>query len=611
MNLGFRELALVPVLLGGLMSITLSAAEASPPKREVESALGRRIPHFVLPDAQGEQRALNHWRGQQALVLVFMGTECPIGNRYLPVLDALQQKYQDGRVQVLLVYANPADTAEDVARHVQQFQTKLPALIDKEQMLLRVAGAARTPEVVVLDARRVIRYQGRIDDRFGYDYQRETPQRADLELAVAEVLERKEVSVPQTTVAGCLIKRVPSRRPAGDVTYAGQVARIVQEKCQSCHRPGAVAPFSLLAADDAVNWADMIKQVVLERRMPPWHADHRYGSFTNDRSLTPAELDTLVDWVDAGAPLGDLQQAPPPRQFASTWTIGEPDVVFRLPKEVTVPATGVVAYQYYETPTNFKEDVWIQAAECRPGNRAAVHHIICFYRVPGQQRQGIDERRLGDQWIAGTAPGDVALILPPGMARKIPAGAVLIWQMHYTPTGKVETDRSEIGLVFYKGQEPPQRNVHTRGVVNPAFRIPAGAANHQVRSNLILPRDVLLLGFMPHMHLRGKDFEYTAIYPDGQRETLLSVPRFDFDWQSSYRLSAAKRLPKGTEIKCVAHFDNSVDNPANPDPHRDVRWGDQTWEEMMIGYIDYALADPEPGDTAGTRRDQRDGGAGQ
>ncbi|MFW6125286.1 MAG: hypothetical protein ACOC46_03990, partial [Pirellulales bacterium] len=249
-------------------------------------------------------------------------------------------------------------------------------------------------------------------------------------------------------------------------------------------------------------------------------------------------------------------------------------------------AQGTVPYMYFTTPTYFKEDVWIQAAEAVPGNRRVVHHIIVSAKDPNRsgRREG---RGFGDVFLVGTAPGDMPLILPPGVARRVPAGSMLVWQMHYTPTGKVERDRSKIGLVFHKGDQPPRWNSVTRPISNHEFRIPPGDPAHRVESEMVLDRDVKLLGFMPHMHLRGKDFKYTAIYPEGEKEVLLSVPRYDFNWQASYRLAEPKPLPEGTKLHCVAHFDNSGLNPANPDPTEEVRWGDQTWEEMMIGWIDY------------------------
>jgi hypothetical protein len=399
-------------------------------------------------------------------------------------------------------------------------------------------------------------------------------------------------------IAGCLLvvllagsaavanepsKATDQNKPT--VTFAKDISRILQNRCQTCHHPGTAAPFTLATFNDAVHWADTIREVVKDNRMPPWHADPHYGKFSNDRRLPKAEKDAILAWLNSGMPLGDKNDLPAPRVYAAGWVIGKPDVIFEMPEEQTIPATGVVPYQYFVTPTNFKEDVWIEAAEARPGNRAAVHHIIVSYRDPKSQGRQ-NGRGFGDGFIVGTAPGDMPLILPPGVAVKIPAGAELVWQMHYTPTGKEAKDKSQVALVFYKGKEPPKRFSHTRGISNNSFVIPPGDSNYPTESEWVVPRDTLLLSFMPHMHLRGKDFEYRAEYPDGRSEIILKVPRYDFAWQTSYRLAEPLRLPKGTKIHCTAHFDNSAGNPANPDPKKEVTWGDQTWEEMMIGWVD-------------------------
>lgn len=379
------------------------------------------------------------------------------------------------------------------------------------------------------------------------------------------------------------------------VTYAKEVSRILQDRCQTCHHAGTAAPFSLLSYDDAKHWSGSIQEAVSEKRMPPWHADPKYGKFANDRRLSDTEKKTLLAWIDQGCPLGDKKDLPAPKTYEDGWVIGKPDVIFELPKEQTIKAEGTEPYRHIVMKTNFKEDVWIEAAEARPGNRAAVHHIIIFYRDPKNpgMRGGLGGGGLGNGFVVGTAPGDMPQIYPQGVARKIPAGAELIWQMHYTPTGKVEKDRSQVGFIFYKGKEPPKHAAYTRGIAQMALKIPAGEPNQKAESDWTVPNDMHLFSFMPHMHLRGKDFEYKAIFPDGRTEVLLSVPKFDFNWQTMYREEKALFLPKGTRIHCTAHFDNSDKNPANPDPTKVVRWGDQTWEEMMIGWVDYYW-DKEP-----------------
>ena len=581
-------------LVGGFL-LCLPGSSGGAEKADVpeQSAVGKQVANFVLPQGAGEKEiALTDFGGKRAVVLFFMGTSCPIANLYITEMQELQEKYGPQGLQVVGVYANSGVTREEIADHVKEYNVTLPVLFDAEQRLLGLVSATRMAEVLLLDERRVVRYHGRIDDRFGYTYKRNDPRRADLEEAVRELLEGKEISVPQTKPYGCLITRRDQSTSDHQLTYAKDIARIIQTRCHECHREGMVAPFALMDYDDVTEWSAMIKEVVSQRRMPPWHADPRYGHFSNNRYMPQEEVDQLISWIDSGMPFGDKKNLPPAPEYAEGWVIDEPDVVFQLPEEVTVPAEGVVPYQYYTVPTDFKEDVWIEQAEARPGNRAVVHHIIMFIRDP-KKAGGRGEGRIGDNFVTGTAPGDPPTVLPPGVAIKIPAGSELVFQMHYTPTGKEEKDRSEVGLVFYKGSGPPKRIAHTKGIMNVRFSIPPGDANHRVESSFTFNQDALLLNFMPHMHLRGKDFLYEAKYPDGTEEILLSVPAYDFNWQNKYVVAEQKLLPAGTTIHCVAHFDNSAQNPANPDPKETVRWGDQTWEEMMIGWLGFVWAEPD------------------
>jgi hypothetical protein len=393
------------------------------------------------------------------------------------------------------------------------------------------------------------------------------------------------VSVKTTEVAGCLISRPRRGVPKGEVTYTRQISRILQEKCQDCHHPDTAAPFSLLTYDDAVNWADMIREIVVQRRMPPWHADPRFGDFTEERRLSDDEIDLLVAWINDGTPRGNPQDEPAARDFPNGWRIGEPDVVFELPREVTIPAKGTIPYMYFETPTNFDHDVWIQACEARPGNKAAVHHIVLFYKLPGEDRPNLQRN-----WIDGSAPGYVPMQLSEGIGRRLPAGSKLVWQVHYTATGKVEKDRSQYAFKFCK--ERPARELQTAWIANQKFRIAPQDANSEVRSQYTFSKPAVIYGFSPHMHVRGKDFQYKAFFPDGTSEVLLSVPQYDFNWQATYELKEPRKVLPGTRIECVAHYDNSKGNPANPDSSKPVFWGEQTWEEMMIGYTHFVWDEP-------------------
>ncbi|HTI52319.1 MAG TPA: redoxin domain-containing protein [Planctomycetaceae bacterium] len=566
--------------------ITVAAATPSTSAEgKALSAIGRRLPNFVLADPAGKMVGLADFRDKPYLVITFITCECPLSNQYLPVLTELQQKYAGKGVQFVAVNSQPGVTSEKIATHAKDYAIGFPVLCDTRQTVADILSASRTCETFVLDPQRFVRYQGRIDDRYQYTTKRDNPSRHDLAAALDELLANQNVSVKTTEVSGCLISRPRRGAPKGEITYTKQISRILQEKCQDCHHPNTAAPFSLLTYDDAVNWADMMRETVVQRRMPPWHADPRFGSFSEERRLSDDEIDLLVAWINDGTPQGDPQDAPATRDYPDGWRIGTPDVVFELPKEVTVPAKGTIPYMYFETPTNFKEDMWIEACEARPGNRTAVHHIVLFYKAPGDQRPNLQRN-----WIDGAAPGYVPMQLPEGIGRRIPAGASLIWQMHYTATGKVEKDRSQYAFKFCK--QRPTRELQTAWIANQKFRIAPNDPNSEVRSQFTFSKPAVVYGFSPHMHVRGKDFQYKAFFPDGTSEVLLSVPQYDFNWHASYRLKEPRRVPPGTRVECVAHYDNSKGNPANPDPTKPVFWGDQTWEEMMIGYTDFVWDEP-------------------
>jgi hypothetical protein len=389
----------------------------------------------------------------------------------------------------------------------------------------------------------------------------------------------------------------PSPRP----TFTGAVAAILQERCQICHRPGEAAPFSLLTYQAARPWAKAIKAAVLTLKMPPWFADPHVGNFSNDASLRQSEIDTIVRWVDAGAPEGNPKDMPPPRRFAEGWAIPAPDVVIELPAPFEIPARGTIEYQHILIPAPFKTDRWVQFAEARPTDRAHVHHIIAFIREPGsqwlkdakpgipfvpnkeQEEKNVDASELPSDFLVGYAPGQPPERFTPGQAKLIRAGSDIILQVHYTTDGKASRDRSRIGLVFAK--EPPAKRVFTLSATNGKFRIPAGAPNYRTDAEFELGSAVTLYGLHPHMHGRGKDFEYRVRLPDGEKRTLLNVPNYRATWQLWYDLAEPISLPKGAIIECTAHFDNSANNPLNPDPTREVTWGDQSWDEMMVGFF--------------------------
>jgi len=381
------------------------------------------------------------------------------------------------------------------------------------------------------------------------------------------------------------------------VTFSKDVAPILYNKCIECHRAGEIAPMSLLSYQEVRPWAKSIRQRVADRSMPPWSADPHVGKFSNDPSLSQKEIDTIVSWVDAGAPKGEDKDMPATPKFTQGWTIGKPDVVLTMQEEYAIPADGTIPYLYFTIPTGFTEDKWVQAMEIRPGNRGVVHHVIAFVQEAGAARRGNagGEAQQGRGQLGGITPNKTGVTFAPGTARLIKAGSSIVFQLHYTTNGEATKDRTSIGLVFSK--EPPVKTVVTGNALNARFVIPAGDGNHEVKSSTTFKEDVHITSFMPHMHFRGKDFIYTAVFPDGHSEVLLNVPKYDFNWQLTYVLEKPIALPKGTRLDCVAHFDNSTKNKYNPDPSKEVRWGDQTWEEMMIGWFSYTR-DAEQRETA-------------
>lgn len=373
---------------------------------------------------------------------------------------------------------------------------------------------------------------------------------------------------------------------AAKATFSKDVAPILNNRCVECHRAGEAAPMAFTSYKEARPWAKAIKAAVLIKKMPPWLADPAHGKFSNDRRLSPEEIETITAWADAGAPEGDPNDLPPPPEFAAGWNIGKPDAVFDIGEDFDVPASGVVPYKYFTVETNFKEDIWIEAAECRPDKRAAVHHIIVFVVDPKENLAGT-----GGNLLVGWAPGDPPMNYAPGTAKLVRAGSKLRFQMHYTPSGTAVKDRSHVGLRFAK--QPPKHRALTGRALTFNFKIPPYADNHEVTSSFTAKEEVRVTSLMPHMHVRGKDFKYTVVYPDGRSEVLLHVPKYDFNWQLSYVLAEPLVLPKGARIDCVAHYDNSANNKYNPDPSKEVKWGDQTWEEMMIGWFNYTV-DAQP-----------------
>ncbi|MCC6493405.1 MAG: redoxin domain-containing protein [Pirellulales bacterium] len=535
---------------------------------------------FTLNDQAGAKRSLSDWKDREVVVVVFLGTECPLAKLYAGRLVEMEQKYREQGVQFIGINPNQQDTLQELAGYATKYGVDFPLLKDPGAKVADQFGATRTPEAFVLDRSRTIRYQGRIDDQYGVGSARLKPSKSELADAIEALLAGKPAPTPRTQGVGCLIGRREPSREEGAVTYAKDIAPILQNRCVTCHRTGQIGPFALTEYEDVAAWSDMCLEVIDNLRMPPWGANPAHGEFANDPRLSDEEKELFRKWVAAGVPEGDPADLPPPRQFADGWQIPKPDVVYQMPQEFQVPATGTVDYQYFVWDPGFKEDKWVYAAEARPGNPEVVHHLFLFFIPPGQEEVEPEDALFNA--IAAFAPGMPAIAGDERYAYRIPAGSKLAFQVHYTPNGRATTDRSEAALIFADPAKV-RTQIRIEAAMNPKFIIPPNHPDYVVHAQKKIKRDTKLYTLTPHMHFRGKSFRFTAKYPDGSEEILLDVPRYDFNWQIVYLLKKPKLLPQGTVIELEAHYDNSADNPLNPDPDQTVYWGDQTWDEMMLG----------------------------
>jgi len=545
-----------------------------------QSRTGNRVEVFKLNNCYGKAVSLHDFSQAKAVAIVFLGTECPLANLYGPRLNEIQRKYANRGVQVIGINSNKQDSLTEVAAYVHRHKISFPMLKDPGNRVADAIGAERTPEVFLLDDKLTVRYHGRIDDQYGVGYSKERGAKPELSLAIDALLSGKPVTKPETKAVGCYIGRVKKSTPIGSITFTKDIAPILNSKCVSCHRKGQIAPFTLTSYDDVLGWEDTILEVIADNRMPPWYADPAHGKFANDARLSDEQRKLISDWVKNGMPEGDSRHLPELPEFAEGWNIQQPDQIIAMrDKPIFVPAEGVLDYRRFVIDPQWNEDKYIVSAEARPGTRAVVHHILVYVIPPGKRRR--DLRKI----LAGYAPGSPPLQLKNGTAIEVQAGSKLLFEMHYTPNGTKTSDLSHVGFRFVKKQAVRKR-LHGRIAVNTRFEIPAGAANHTVKATYVSRQDENLISMSPHMHLRGKSFRYDIRFPDGRGKTLLNVPQYDFNWQLKYILEKPLTLPAGTRITCTAVFDNSEFNITNPDPAKVVRWGDQSFEEMMIGFME-------------------------
>ncbi len=562
--------------------VNLDPKEAPKVRLASVAGVGRFVPDVVFTDLAGKSGKLSDFKGSKFTVVAFTNTTCPICKKYTPTLQRLEKEFAAKGVSFVFVNPTATDKPGDhgfTGRYVH----------DKDGKLTAALGATSTAEVFVLDSTRTVQYRGAIDDQYGLGYALEAPRTNYLVTALNELLAGKQPVVPATTAPGCELTPDMAKAPAIPLTYHARIERIVQNNCVECHREGGVAPFRLDTYDDVVAHKGMIRKVVDRGTMPPWFAappaKGEHSPFSNDRSLTEADKKDLLAWLAGDMKKGDAADAPLPRKYESGWMIGKPDVVFRIPRPISVKAEGTMPYQNVSVATNYDEDKWVQALEVQPTAREVVHHVLVF-ALPKNGRIGT-----ADGFFAVYVPGNNTLIYPEGYAKKLPKGSTLRFQIHYTPNGKATTDQTKIGLVFAK--QAPRHEVRVAGIVNMTFSIPPGADNHKVVGTIpVIPFEARILALFPHAHLRGKAAKYELKTPDGKTRTLLDVPHYDFNWQLQYRFAEPVSIPRGSALHYTAWYDNSSKNPANPDPKKTVRWGQQTYDEMHLGYLEFVVDTP-------------------
>ncbi|MEZ5978165.1 MAG: redoxin family protein [Planctomycetota bacterium] len=573
------------------------------PAREARSlGVGSYVDDAEGIGLDGERAGWRSGAGERGTVVVLTSLTCPLCAKFSPEVARVSRTYTERGFGFVHVAVAGLDAIDELRAHAERQGLAGLVLDDADGAVARAFDARTTTEVFVLDASGTLTYRGALSDRYGIGYALAEPRHRYLEDALDALLRGETAHVAATTAPGCLLERRASTGLADEheaPTYARDVARIVRANCAECHRAGGPTPFALETYEDVARRASMIAAVVSDRSMPPWFAAPSADGdspWRNDRSLLDDEVRTILEWVDAGAPRGDDAVAPPPlARRASDWELGEPDAVFTIPRAVDVPAEGVVEYQYLVLPTGLDEDRWVRAIEVRPTAPEVTHHVLAFVLpgdaiVDGRMKRWdlLDETR---GFFAGWAPGTEPEVLPEGYAKKLPAGSILMFELHYTTNGRPATDRTSIGVHF--ADAPPQHVVRCCGVSNHRIRIPAGAEAHREESLGVFAHDAELLAFFPHMHLRGRSFTFDVTTPGGEPVRVLEVPRYDFNWQYRYVLDRPLPVPASTRIEVAGVYDNSASNLANPDPSIDVRWGRQTDEEMLIGFVEYVLAEEQ------------------
>ncbi len=550
---------------------------------------GVSIDNFSLIDHQGKFHRLFDYADSRGVVIYSHGVGCPIVRHNLVSLKKIRDEYNKKGFTFFLLNMNPQDDRETILEEAEEFKIDIPILHDESQLIGEMLKFTRTAEALLIRTDNwTISYRGPLDDRLDYEAQKAVAKQEFLVQALEAELTGKEISLDSVPVVkGCLINKndvLASRERK--ISYVNDVVPILRTRCIPCHRKNGIAPWAMSSHRRVKGWSPMMREVILIKRMPPWHADPEFGEFSNDRSLSVSEMRTLVHWIDGGA-VKDGEEDPLANQPKSSeeWQLGKPDLVLTLPTQ-KIPATGALKYIYVGVDNPLDKDVWVRGADIQPSNRKVMHHALTLLKYPKDIRNQQPEwDGGGNGFFSVYVPGYNSPLFPGESGQWLPKGGRFVFQLHYTPIGVATTDTPQMALYFH--DKKPEEELKIMSAVNYDFFIPPYAEDHPVEASYEFDKDVFVYSFLPHMHFRGKTMKFTALYSDGSQKVLLSVPNYQFNWQTPYRFEKRTYLPAGTKILCSGSFDNSDKNPQNPDPAKEVDWGDQSWDEMFIGYIRY------------------------
>ncbi|MCE9560146.1 MAG: hypothetical protein K8R88_14505 [Armatimonadetes bacterium] len=544
-----------------------------------------KLPGLTFVDISGKKHSTDEYRGKPLLIAMTSAT-CPVSKRYGPMLARLEK-------QVNILFVNPTEAETPKEMNAMIASNGWKGRYAPDAKFAGTLGARSTAEVFLYNENQVLVYRGAVNDQYGVGVTKPAPTANYLEDALAALKKGDTPPVKITEAPGCLLAQdgIATKIP---LTYYNQISRIVQNKCGSCHRDGGVAPFALDSYESVKSRSAMLASVIKTKQMPPWFASDpepgHESPWKGDLSLSAEEREQLLEWLGGKKPAGDPKDAPKPLVADKTWKIGKPDLIVQIPSPIDIKADGYMEYENILIDPKITEDKWVEALNIEPTDRSVVHHVLVFLLPPNYesltptQKQGIQLQAVTG-FFAGYVPGLDHADYGAGFAKKLPAGSKFLFQIHYTPNGKATRDQVKLGLRYAKAEV--KHEVVTKGALKFQFAIPPGAPNHMVTANLALPAGAKVISMIPHMHLRGKAAKYELVSPDGSMTTLLDVPKYDFNWQLRYERKEPVTVERGSMIKYTAWYDNSKDNPANPDPTKTVRWGDQTFNEMMLGYVEY------------------------